>query len=176
LGVILPVVQVVGYQNSGKTTLIEQLLQYGSNQGLTIGTVKHHGHGGKPLLNDEHKDTGKHRKAGAAAASIEGEGIFQLTMHRASFSLQKMIGIYSYLDIDSIIVEGFKQEDYPKVILIRNKEDMELLERCNNIRAVISWFSNNSYYNANTDIAGFHISEKQQYIPWIVNHLMRGAL
>ncbi|WP_181833119.1 molybdopterin-guanine dinucleotide biosynthesis protein B [Bacillus taeanensis] len=176
MGITAPVVQVVGYQNSGKTTLIEHLLQNASDHGLKIGTIKHHGHGGKLLLSDESKDTGKHRRAGAVATSIEGEGIYQLTMNSTSFSLEKMIEIYSYLEIDSIIVEGFKNKGYPKVVLIRNKKDIELLEKCSNVKAVISWLSDNCNYSDSTGISYFHISQRRQYIPWIINKLMRGVL
>lgn len=44
----LSILQVVGYQNSGKTTLIEKLCQLAECEGLKLGCFKHHGHGGTP--------------------------------------------------------------------------------------------------------------------------------
>lgn len=43
-----PIVQVVGFQNSGKTTFIERILEKASEQGVHLGCLKHHGHGGEP--------------------------------------------------------------------------------------------------------------------------------
>lgn len=42
------ILQVVGHQNSGKTTLIEKCIKELTNHGIKVGTFKHHGHGGKP--------------------------------------------------------------------------------------------------------------------------------
>ena len=44
----LNILQVVGYQNSGKTTLIEKLCQLADEEEMQLGCFKHHGHGGKP--------------------------------------------------------------------------------------------------------------------------------
>lgn len=39
------VYQIVGFQNSGKTTLMESIINYWSKHDLKVGTIKHHGHG-----------------------------------------------------------------------------------------------------------------------------------
>lgn len=46
----LSILQVVGYQNSGKTTLIEKLCQLAECEGLKLGCFKHHGHGGHQIV------------------------------------------------------------------------------------------------------------------------------
>lgn len=49
MAVVTPIiVQVVGFQNSGKTTFVKKLLQELSKQNIYVATIKHHGHGGKP--------------------------------------------------------------------------------------------------------------------------------
>lgn len=42
------ILQIVGYQNSGKTTLMEKLIQALTYEGMKVATIKHHGHGGYP--------------------------------------------------------------------------------------------------------------------------------
>lgn len=46
----LSILQVVGFQNSGKTTLIEKLCQLAEREGLKLGCFKHHGHGGHQIV------------------------------------------------------------------------------------------------------------------------------
>jgi molybdopterin-guanine dinucleotide biosynthesis protein B len=41
-----PILQVVGYQNSGKTTLITKLIKMLKEMSYRVGTLKHHGHDG----------------------------------------------------------------------------------------------------------------------------------
>lgn len=64
--------QVSGYQNSGKTTLINKLISGLKEKGLSVITIKHHGHGGKPEA-PEGKDSTSHIESGAAASLVEGE-------------------------------------------------------------------------------------------------------
>ncbi|MFK4997842.1 molybdopterin-guanine dinucleotide biosynthesis protein B [Bacillus sp. N9] len=88
--------QVVGYQNSGKTTLMEKMIEYGSRIGIAIGTIKHHGHGGVPLRRHGEKDSDKHRAAGAIVTAVEGEGIVHIeasqnTLQKRSLCMKAFI-------------------------------------------------------------------------------------
>ncbi len=136
----VPVIQVVGYQNSGKTTYVEKLIKQATTLGISVATVKHHGHGGKPDLLDNGKDSDRHRLAGAQVASVEGDGVLQLYCKRDEWKLNDILSIYKHLAIDLVIVEGYKNETYPKVVLVRNEDDLTLLNQLTNIMAVISWF------------------------------------
>lgn len=133
----LKVLQVVGYQNSGKTTLVTKLIHRLKDEGFKVGTIKHHGHGGTPTLGDNGKDTEQHRLAGASVVAVEGEGTFQLTAEGA-WTLEKMLILYEMLSLDVVIVEGYKKEQYPKVVLLRDEKDQTLLTELTNVKAVIS--------------------------------------
>jgi molybdopterin-guanine dinucleotide biosynthesis protein B len=133
-----PILQIVGYQNSGKTTLITKLIEKLSTEGFSVGTIKHHGHGGEPLIGDSGKDTELHRKAGASVVAVEGKGVVQLTAANSSWKLEKLIALYKSFEIDVILVEGYKKANYPKIVLLRNGEDKELLDELTNIACVIS--------------------------------------
>lgn len=136
----IPVLQVVGYQNSGKTTYVEKLINQATILGIRVATVKHHGHGGMPDLMESGKDSDRHRIAGALATSVEGEGVLQLYCKRDEWKLNDILTLYKQLPIDLVIVEGYKTENYPKVVLLRSEEDLSLLDELENIIAVISWF------------------------------------
>ena len=60
-----PAVSFVGRQNSGKTTLLEKVIAELAAQGLSIGTLKHHGHS-KFQIDIPGKDSYRHRAAGAS--------------------------------------------------------------------------------------------------------------
>ncbi|MFD1737080.1 molybdopterin-guanine dinucleotide biosynthesis protein B [Bacillus salitolerans] len=135
------IIQVVGYQNSGKTTLISQLTKMLTEEGKTVGVIKHHGHGGIPYLGDDDKDSEKHRSAGAKVVAVEGNGTIQLTATDTKWNLSSIINIFESFELDSIIIEGYKSESYPKVVMINDAEDVELMKSLTNIICVISTFA-----------------------------------
>ncbi len=134
------IIQVVGYQDSGKTTLVEKIITHFSTVGLKVGSIKHHGHGGRPQALDENKDSYRHRQAGAAVTSVEGDGTLQLHIQKEKWNIEDILNLYAPMNLDIIVIEGFKQAPYPKIVLLRKKEDLELLNRLSNIIAVLTWF------------------------------------
>jgi len=84
LGQHRTVLQIVGYQNSGKTTLAEKLISYACNKGLRVGSIKHHGHGGAPASNLT-KDSTRHAQAGAVVSAVEGDGVVQLQLAKNTY-------------------------------------------------------------------------------------------
>lgn len=75
LGQHRKILQIVGYQNSGKTTLMEQLIKRATTEGLRVGTIKHHGHGGVPMI-EASKDSSRHELAGASVTAVEGRVLY----------------------------------------------------------------------------------------------------
>jgi molybdopterin-guanine dinucleotide biosynthesis adapter protein len=130
--------QVVGYQNSGKTTFLLKLVQVLKNEGLKIVTIKHHGHGGKPDVLPE-KDSSKHINAGAVASLVEGEGRLVLQADESSWTLDEQIKLMNFFQPDIILIEGHKIQKYPKLLILRNDHDLPLISSVNNIMAVIVW-------------------------------------
>ena len=66
-------VHVVGRKNSGKTTLIVELVELLTARGLVVGTIKHTHHHHE--LDIPGKDSYKHRQAGAAPVAILSPGM-----------------------------------------------------------------------------------------------------
>lgn len=166
------VLQIVGYQNSGKTTLMEKVIAALSHRGLIVGTIKHHGHGGFPKAFDAGKDTDKHRQAGASFVSVEGDGLLQIqAFNRQGWTLEKIVSVYKKWPLDIILVEGYKQEPYPKIVLLRTKEDELLLKQLINIQAVIYWYK--PFYFGRIGVPAFHIDDEKDYIAWIISYFER---
>src|SRR5690625_7326856 len=52
--------------------------------------------------------------------------------------MEQMVAIYKLLHIEVLMMEGFKTYDYDKIVLIRDDEDLHLLEQLTHIKAVIT--------------------------------------
>lgn len=164
LGQFRKILQIVGYQNSGKTTLIEQLIKQATAAGLRVGTIKHHGHGGVPLL-DASKDSGRHEKAGADVTAVEGAGTLRMSIHQNHWHLAEILEMYASFPLDVILIEGYKKEHYPKVVLLRTVQDEALLQQVSNIICVLYWPS----YPLDSSLAipAFSIHEEAQYMKFL---------
>lgn len=139
MALVKPVIfQIVGYQNSGKTTLVGKLIEALKHEGISTAAIKHHGHGGKPDA-PAGKDSVLHLSAGALASSVEGDGRIILQTDFCEDGLEDQIKLISFFQPDVILVEGYKVEEYPKLLLVRNQDDLLLLNKVTNIMGVIYW-------------------------------------
>lgn len=128
----MPVIQIVGYKNSGKTTLIGKLLEILNAMNLRVAVIKHDVHGFE--ADRESTDTFRHRRAGAIATAITSPWRTAIIEEQET-KLGELIRHFD--DYDMTIIEGFKHESYPKIVLIRDREDLPLLEDLTDIRAVV---------------------------------------
>ncbi len=168
LGQHRKILQIVGYQNSGKTTLMEQLIKQATTEGLRVGTIKHHGHGGVPMI-ETSKDSSRHELAGAVVTAVEGAGTLRMSIHQDSWQLADILTIYESLPLDIILIEGYKNEHYPKVVLLRTTQDQVLLQQVTNILCVIYW---PSYpLNPSLTIPAFSIHEETQYMEFLLTEM-----
>ncbi|PFU45175.1 molybdopterin-guanine dinucleotide biosynthesis protein B [Bacillus cereus] len=158
------ILQIVGYQNSGKTTLVEKIVHALAESEMKVATIKHHGHGGFPEV--AQKDSERHREAGAVVSSVEGAGLLSLSSLRDEWSLQEIIRLYEFFEVDTILIEGYKAEKYPKVVLLRSAEDIELLHKIENVVAIITW--DKALSNLREEYKVFHITEEKLYVDWFL--------
>ncbi|GFN33350.1 molybdopterin-guanine dinucleotide biosynthesis protein B [Paenibacillus xylaniclasticus] len=128
------VIQVVGYKNTGKTTIVCRLTESLKQSGYTIATIKHDAHDFQ--IDHDGTDTWKHTQAGADMTIITSP--YQTAiMQREPSTLEQLISRCSHADW--ILVEGFKAAHYPKLIIIRSSEDAELISSLSNPAAFILW-------------------------------------
>jgi molybdopterin-guanine dinucleotide biosynthesis adapter protein len=130
--------QIVGYQNSGKTTVVLKLIEILKNDGYKTATIKHHGHGGRPDILSQ-KDSAKHINAGAVASLVEGEGRLCLQADETILTLEEQINFVDFFRPDIILIEGHKKKPYPKLLIIRDEDDLSLISTLSNIKTVLVW-------------------------------------
>lgn len=127
--------QIVGYKNSGKTTLVCALIERLRDQGYTVAVIKHDHHGFE--MDHPNTDTWRQRQAGANAVAITSGNRTARIVEQGS-DLQELVK--SFEGYDYILVEGFKHEHYPKVVLIHDPNGLELLS-LSSVSAVVVWES-----------------------------------
>lgn len=115
-----PIVCIVGRSNSGKTTLIERLLLELTGAGYRVATIKHAGHGFD--LDTEGKDSWRHKRAGASQVVVLSKGsLAMFTDVAEELPVEEIRDRFINKDIDLIIAEGWKSEEFPKVIVVREE-------------------------------------------------------
>lgn len=167
--------QIVGFQNSGKTTFVKRLISQLQGFHLNVVTIKHHGHGGKPVFHEE-KDSYQHIKAGALASIVEGDGHLLLQTERNAWTLEEQIQLLSFFQPDVILVEGHKYASYPKGIIIRKEEDLSLLENLTNVEVVFYWDEKLiESKKSDLEIPSFSIHDFSG-LKWLGEHLRNSAI
>ncbi|MGQ0287384.1 molybdopterin-guanine dinucleotide biosynthesis protein B [Pasteurellaceae bacterium 22721_9_1] len=109
---------ITGYSGSGKTTLLEKLLPELKSLGLKVAVIKHSHHNAQ--VDKEGKDSWRMKEAGASQVIMACDQRWALmteTPIPASFSY--LIQQFDQQLVDLILIEGFKQEQMPKILLHR---------------------------------------------------------
>jgi molybdopterin-guanine dinucleotide biosynthesis protein MobB len=107
---------VAGYQDSGKTTLMEIMIQRIVQAGFSVGTVKHIAHDNL-RVDGGGTDTDRHKRAGAkiAVAMSDTETVY---LHREWQSLEDVLArLEKSGEFDLVLVEGFKASPLPKIVV-----------------------------------------------------------
>jgi molybdopterin-guanine dinucleotide biosynthesis adapter protein len=114
-----PLIGIVGWKNSGKTTLVERLVAALTQRGLKVATVKHTHH--ELRARDGTTDGERHAQAGAIQTAVispsqwEIAGKLQRTPVPALDDIARRLG-----PVDIVLVEGFKSAAIPKIEVQRS--------------------------------------------------------
>ncbi len=117
------IISVVGYKKTGKTALVEQLINSLKNHG-SVGTIKHlH----DMSLNTPDTDTWKHVEAGAEITI--GVTPNELVKFSHKNDIESALEELANSGMDFCIVEGFKDSSLPKIAL-GDVEASNIILRC----------------------------------------------
>jgi molybdopterin-guanine dinucleotide biosynthesis protein B len=116
----LPIVGFAAWSGTGKTTLLKELLPLLRDRELRVGVVKHAHHSFE--LDHPGKDSYELRKSGAAQMLIASRARWALMVEQSREREPRLDEVLLELDqaaLDLILVEGFKDEPFPKIELHR---------------------------------------------------------
>jgi len=114
------VVSVVGTSKVGKTTFLEKLIPELRRRGYRVGTIKHDVHDAF-ALDQEGKDTWRHRQAGAQTVAISSPARIGLTKQVPEELDPATLAALYFQDEDLVITEGYKGGDKPKIEICRKE-------------------------------------------------------
>lgn len=118
----MPVITAVsGIKNTGKTTLITQLIPCFTKKGLKTAVIKHDGHEFEADVAGT--DSWFHKQAGAYGTAVFSAGKFMVVKDQQNTGEQELMEFFPEADV--ILLEGFKNSDYPKVELVRKETARE---------------------------------------------------
>lgn len=118
-----PAIAIVGRHNSGKTTLIEQLIAEMVSRGYDVGSIKHHSHD-RFEIDYPGKDSYRHRAAGASETVIASPSKLARvkTLHH---EVECVDIVRSMPGHDIIIVEGYRKSGLPTIELMRSGNEAD---------------------------------------------------
>ncbi len=107
---------VIGYHNTGKTTLICNLIERLTERGYSVSTIKNIPKDGFSM-DIEGTDTWKHAESGSGlvVASVPNETSFIFKSGMKFDEIVRLVDVAASPDL--ILVEGHKTENIPKIVL-----------------------------------------------------------
>lgn len=131
----IPVVSIVGKSDSGKTTVVEQLVRRLVERGHRVATCKHHVH--EVDIDVPGKDSWRHARAGTQVAMISAPTQFAVvsTVDRER-TLEEIVQAAG--DVDILITEGFKRAGSVRIEVSRNARSDELISSAEELTALIT--------------------------------------
>ncbi|MEO1701386.1 MAG: molybdopterin-guanine dinucleotide biosynthesis protein B [Pseudomonadota bacterium] len=122
-----PRIGIVGWKNSGKTTLAAALISELTNRGFIVASVKSAHHAFQ--IDNPSTDSAKHAAAGAAQTAILGGQRWAIMNNRETDepapSLDDVLARMSPCDV--VLVEGFKKNPHPKIEVCAQGTDQPTL-------------------------------------------------
>ena len=113
----MKIIGVVGWKNTGKTTLIEKLINEFNNRNLTVSTIKHSHHNFS--VDRRGTDSFRHFNAGAKETILASEKKWIKFSRQISDPKPNLYFlIEQIIPVDIVVVEGFKSSDHKKIEVV----------------------------------------------------------
>lgn len=160
LGWTMKILSIVGKSNSGKTTLITKIIKDLKKEDLKIASIKEAGPKFDPDLKGS--DSYRHRQAGADGVALYNDEYFQIVEKR-ELSIYEIIDYFKGYDL--IILEGFKNEDIPKMEIIRKANSSQAIFADGQVLAYIS-----DIENLDSEKPVLDLNNLDQIMDFIRNH------
>jgi len=129
-----PILSLVGYSNSGKTTLMEKLVSGLVAKGLRIATIKHSHH--QPEMDTPGKDSWRHKQAGASTSLLVGPEKMLIVSDVDETLNPELLTARLFSDYDLVLVEGYAGVAGAKIEVVRKARSTDL--RCANDKGLIA--------------------------------------
>lgn len=117
---------VIGWKNSGKTSLMERLVFEITGRGFSVSTVKHVHH--TVDLDQPGKDTWRHRQAGAREVVLASADRLAILVEHRGPEPELPAVLARLAPVDLVLVEGYKRDAHAKVEVWRAETGHPLIQ------------------------------------------------
>jgi molybdopterin-guanine dinucleotide biosynthesis protein B len=117
---------VIGWKNSGKTSLLERLVADITARGFSVSTIKHVHHAVD--IDQPGKDTFRHRQAGAREVVLASADRFALMVEHRGPEPELATILARLAPVDLVLVEGYKRDTHRKVEVWRAETGQPLIQ------------------------------------------------
>lgn len=112
-----PVLAVSGTKNTGKTTLLERMVECLTGRGLRVAVIKHDGHDFEADVPGT--DSRRMQEAGAYGTVVYSDKRYLAVKEETGLSAADFLPLFPEADL--ILLEGQKYSAYPKLELVRRE-------------------------------------------------------
>lgn len=132
----IPVICIVSaVSNTGKTTVMENVIGEIVRRGYAVGAIKSDCHGFE--MDVPGKDSWRFTQAGAKATAVIGPDQYALVQKTSQKKdLDEMIGLME--DVHIVIVEGFKLAEKPKIEVVRQEKGTDIVSPAEELIAIVT--------------------------------------
>lgn len=121
--------------NIGKTTALCRIISELKSRGYRLATIKHHGHDFE--MDKPGKDTFMHAEAGADIVVLSSpKKMAMIEKREEEYNLDSLVE--KIKDVDIILTEGYKDEDGPKIEVVRKEISEKIYSRDHELFALIT--------------------------------------
>ena len=164
----IPVLAIVGFSNSGKTTLMEKLIAALSAEGLDVCTIKHSHH--QPEMDTPGKDSWRHKHAGAKGSLLVGpEQLLMVADIQKPLTPQEMADAY-FPHADLVLVEGYASMPCAKIEVVREARSADMRCEPSELIAVVT-----DMQDLSVNIPKLDLDDTQQVTTFILDWLKHGS-
>ena len=167
---MLPLLAFAACSGTGKTTLLKRVIPLLNERGIRPGLIKHTHH--DMDVDKPGKDSYELRKAGAAQTIVASQKRWALMTETPDENELDLYYLASRMDessLDVILVEGFKYESVPKILLYREGTSLNAgdLVIDSHVIAIAS------DVNLNISLSILDINHPEQVADFIINWLKK---
>ncbi len=147
---------------------MEAMIRHLREGGRHVASLKHHGHSEADPMRTG--DSGKHFAAGSSVTSVVSP-LFSHSSYYEEPPLAAYLAFYHEIpQLDWLLIEGYKEADLPKIVILSTASDWQDLRTLSNIKAVVTEHPSVVEDLKHTSLPHFRRQEFEQLGTFIMKH------